>query len=91
MPAEKGALQTIQQNGLRCEGSELATACAEVSTYHAPTGDQAARHAHLSQALASFLYAIAVATPPGPERSSAISHARDAKMWASAAIALEGL
>ena len=29
--------------------------------------------------------------PPGSERSTAISRIREGKMWASAAVALEGL
>lgn len=62
----------------------------EVATYHPPTGDQATRHQNLSQALANFLQMIVASCPPGPERSTAISRAREAKFWASAAIAMEG-
>lgn len=90
MPADSGALKTLQSNPMRGESPDLATACAELSIYHAPVGDQAARHAKLSASLAAFLYDISVCTPPGPERSQAISCARSAKMWASAAIALDG-
>lgn len=90
MTADHGALQTLQQNPIRCDGSDLVNACAEVATYHAPTPEQAERHRRLSASLAAFLHDIAVLTPPGPERSAALSHARMAKMWASAAIALEG-
>jgi hypothetical protein len=62
----------------------------EVSVYHPPVGDQAARHGNLSQALETFLVCVVANCPPGPERSTAISRAREAKMWASAAVALEG-
>jgi len=89
-PASRGALQTLQFNPTACSGSELLSACATIATYQKPEGDQVARHANLSASLAAFLHAIVTNAPPGPERSTAISRAREAKMWASAAIALEG-
>lgn len=70
--------------------SHLREAALEIATYYAPGGDQAARHSNLSHALADFLQMIVASCPPGPERSTAISRAREAKMWASAAIAMEG-
>lgn len=68
---------------------EVRAAAREVSIYQPPSDDQAFRHAALSVALETFLTALVQNCPPGPERSAAISRARDAKMWASAAIALE--
>jgi hypothetical protein len=82
-------LGILQTNPTGCNGSELQEAARDVATYHAPDADQAQRHRELSEALEAFLVAVAVNTPPGPERSTAISRAREAKMWASAAIALE--
>lgn len=90
-PAQKGALSVLQFEPARGGGSHIANAALEVASYHAPTGDQAKRHMDLSVALAAFLEAIVAAAPPGPERSTAISRAREAKFWASAGIALEGL
>lgn len=89
-PAQRGALSVLQFEPFGGAGSHLAEAAREVATYHAPTGTQAARHQALSSALADFLLAIVDNTEPGPERSTAISRAREAKMWASAAVALEG-
>ena len=60
-----------------------------VVRYHRPTGDQARRHEALSAATEHFLVAILENCPDCADRSAAIRHARDAKMTASAAIALE--
>ncbi len=98
-PAKSGALNMLQFARAHEVYSEIIThtpeqiqaAAAEVSSYHAPKGDQADRHASLSIALADFLVELVKCCPPGPERSTAISRAREAKMWASAAVALEGL
>lgn len=68
---------------------QIRAAAREVSIYHPPVGNQAQRHAQLSGALEAFLTLLVLNCPPGPERSTAISRAREAKMWASAAIALE--
>lgn len=91
-PAERGALQVLQF--ANCEAGinplSVATAAKEIANYHAPVGSQAARHQGLSDALSDFLLTLVTFAPPGPERSTAISRAREAKMWASAAIALEG-
>ena len=72
------------------ERAAVYNASQEVAYYHRPTGDQGERHGRLSHALANLLQEIVNVCPPGPERSTAISRAREAKMWASAAIALEG-
>jgi hypothetical protein len=90
-PAQAGALQVLQFNPLHANSSALQQAALEIASYHAPRGDQAERHSNLAAALADFLATIAVNAPPGPERSTAISRAREAKMWASAAVALEDL
>lgn len=62
---------------------------ANVVRYHRPIGDQAARHELLSDATEQFIRAILTSCPESADRSSAIRHARIAKMEASAAIALE--
>ena len=67
----------------------LEAAAFDIATYHSPTGDQAARHGYLSQALKNFLLSIVHNCPPGADRSRAIAAAREAKHWASAAVALE--
>jgi len=67
----------------------LRAAAREVARYHKPAPGQADRHAAIAEALADFLVILIENAPPGPERSTAISRAREAKMWASAAIALE--
>lgn len=89
-PATRGALQKLQFNEVGASSSELVAAANEVATYHAPDALQIERHAQLTAALSRFLVSIAVYAPAGPERSTAISRAREAKMWASAAVALEG-
>ena len=98
-PAKTGALAVLQfaTNATPeapwpdATGEAIEKAADDVATYHAPTEDQARRHANLSTAVASFLFAVVHNCPPGPERSTAISHIRTAKMWASAAVALEGV
>lgn len=62
----------------------------EVVTYHKPDDAQLARHLKLAEAASVFLAAIVANTRIGPERSTAIARAREAKMWASASIAMEG-
>lgn len=98
-PAKQGALAVLQfarptlESGHE-ELTAIESAADEVAHYHAPSGDQAARqaarHKNLSASLSRFLKDIVHYCPPGPERSTAISRAREAKMWASAAVALEG-
>lgn len=92
-PAHRGALNTLQFFRHAGEGipAEVHEAAEEISTYHPPSESQAIRHKALSLALEEFLVALVDNCPSGPERSTAISRAREAKMWASAAVALEGL
>lgn len=78
-PAQKGALSILQFEAHRGGGTHVKDAALEVASYHAPTGDQAKRHMDLSTALATFLEAIVATVPSGPERSTAISRAREAK------------
>lgn len=68
---------------------DIRAAAAEVARYHPPTKGQAERHQMLASSAAEFLERIVLLAPPGPERTTAIERAREAKMWASAAIALE--
>lgn len=88
-PAGHGPLQVLQFNPVRGGSSGLSDAADEIAYYHSPSDDQTNRHRGLSEALSQFLLVIATEAPPGPERSTAISRAREAKFWASAAIALE--
>lgn len=61
----------------------------DVVRYHRPTADQARRHEALSLATEHFITALLENCPDCADRSAAIRHARDAKMTASAAVALE--
>jgi hypothetical protein len=95
-PVALGVLQFSQcesreviQAGSQFDLNRVNRAAKEVATYHRPDGDQAMRHQELTESLALFLEAIVRYVPPGPERSTAISRAREAKMWASAGVALE--
>lgn len=88
-PSTKGPLQLLQFNPLHMGGTELEAAADEIVAFHAVDEDQRLRLRYLEQAAARFLQVLSTYAPPGPERSTAISRAREAKMWGSAAIALE--
>lgn len=90
-PAKQGALQILQFTPAKMGGGDILQAAQDVIGYKKPTEDQAVRHKELAEAAAFFLTALVHACPPGPERSTAISRLREAKMWASAAVALEGI
>lgn len=62
---------------------------ADVVRYHAPTPDQGFRHERLSMAVETFIKEILEHAPDCADRSAAIRAAREAKLWASAAVALE--
>ncbi len=69
---------------------DLVREAAQALAYHMePTQDEGFAHQALSRALTEFLVAIVGSCPPGPERSSAIANAREAKAWASAAVAMQ--
>lgn len=57
--------------------------------YHAATPDQTIGHELLASEAEKFIMAILIAAPDCADRSTAIRCVREAKMWASAAIALE--
>lgn len=61
----------------------------ELVRYHAPTEDQVMRHEQLAQAAESLIQAILAYAPDCADRTAAIRKVREAKMTASAAIALE--
>ena len=73
----------------RAREDAVRAAAADVSYYKDPTQDEMFAHQALSRALTEFLVAIARHSPPSPERSTAIARAREAKFWASAAIAMQ--
>lgn len=62
---------------------------ADVVRYHAPTEAQAFAHDKLSMATEAFIVEILKYAPDCADRSTAIRSAREAKLWASAAVALE--
>jgi hypothetical protein len=61
----------------------------EVVRYHRPTPDQVARHEQLAAGAEQFIRTILTVAPDSADRSAAIRHVREAKMTASAAVALE--
>lgn len=63
----------------------------EVVRYHPPTPDQVKAHEALASAAEAFLQVILSVCPECADTSAALRHVRDAKMTASAAVALNGL
>jgi len=97
----RGPLEVLQQQRLvpadgrmptdadRTAAEAVAVAAAAIAYYVPPTTLEQHAHRSLSRALMTFLVEIVRNTPPGPERSTAIARAREAKLWASAAVALQ--
>lgn len=92
-PANKGALSVLQftQPGARSPQEDVEAAAQTVCTYQRPTEQAVQRHAAIARATADLMVVIVDNCPPGPERSTAISRLREARMWANAGVALEGL
>lgn len=63
----------------------------EVVRYHAPNERQLLAHENLAVAAENFIYTILTCCPSCADTSAAIRHVREAKMTASAAVALNGL
>jgi len=61
---------------------------ADVVHYHKPTDSQVKVHEDLAFAAERFLERILTLVPDCADRSTAIRCVREAKMWASAAVAL---
>ena len=61
----------------------------EVVRYHKATDEQAVSHKLIADVAEHLIRTIIVNTPDCADRSTAIRCVREAKMWASAAIALE--
>ena len=59
----------------------------ELFTYHAPSGDQPERYKRIREAAKALAYEIDRSCPPGPDRTAAIRHIREAVMTANASIA----
>lgn len=64
---------------------------AEVIRYHRPTEEQIKRHEALAVAAEAMLRAILDNCPPCADTSAALRLVREAKMTASAAVALDGM
>ena len=62
----------------------------EMFRYHAPHGDQVERYQKINDAAKAFAQAILDNCPGSADTTHAIRVVRDARMWANAAIALEG-
>jgi hypothetical protein len=92
-PAKNGPLQVLQFVGLERGEADAVAVASAASRIAWPQpiskAGQGLRYANLSAALRDFLKALVYNCEPGPERSTAISRAREAKMWADAAIELE--
>lgn len=92
--AQAGALQVLQSANFTFPANQyrgvVEAAAREISGYHAVGTGQAERLKALECGLATFLAELVYNCPPGSERSTAISRAREAKFWGAAAIALEG-
>lgn len=61
----------------------------EVVRYHKPTEDQVNRHELLAEAAETFIKIILENCPDSADRTAAIRKVREAKMTASASVALE--
>ena len=59
----------------------------ELFTYHAPTGDQPERYLRIREAGKALARVIDECCPPGPDRTAAVRHIREAVMTANASIA----
>lgn len=90
--SQTGALNVLQFSrvGVEYDPEAVRKAATEVVSYHAVHPGQLQRLTRVADAAATLLVHIVETCPPGPERSTAISRLREAKMWASAAISLEG-
>lgn len=72
-------------------GQVTAENVAEVVRYHKPTLEQIEAHEHLACAAQAMIETILANCPPCADTSAAIRHVREAKMTASAAVALDGM
>ncbi len=70
---------------------EAVLASGQVAYYQPATQDQAYRYNKLSAMTKTLILGIIENAPPSPERSNALNALQEAKFWASAAIAREGL
>ena len=86
---QRAESEDLDQPGAEARADEVGQALHDLVTYHAPVGDQASRHEILAEAAKAFIATIISMVDPSPDRSQAISKAREAKMWASAALSQE--
>lgn len=63
--------------------------CGDVVRYHAPTAEQIRQHELLAAGAEYFLRAILLNAPDSADRSTALRKVREAKMYASAAVAID--
>lgn len=69
------------------EATRLEVELARICDRHEPIGDAAKRHEALRNALKAFIRAIALIAPVSEERAVAVTRAREAHYWATAAVA----
>lgn len=97
-PAQSGSLAVLQFTRMADTPHEtdaeeirkIFEAAHQISTYQPASPSQVAHYKEIAAASAALLGIIVLHAPPGPFRSTAISRAQEARMWANAAIALEG-
>ena len=63
----------------------------EVMTYHAPDTEQQVKYAKIKDAAIVFADLILQECPPCADTSAALRCVREAKLWANASVALNGL
>lgn len=61
----------------------------EILTYHSPNEEQQEHYEEINQAAKDFAAVILEHAPDSRERSVALTHLQDARMWANSAVALE--
>ena len=59
------------------------------SIYHAPTPEAVIAHKAVAEGCKEFLATILESCPPCPDRTHALNHVRQARMWSNSAVALE--
>lgn len=84
---EQTALGAAGVQTLYPVSAETLKRIANNSHYHAPKGDQAARHGYLGDEFGKLMTLVVRLTPGSREQSLALTALEEAKMWASAAIA----
>jgi len=73
--------------GVPFEPFDVSETLENIFTFHAPTPEQAAQYVRIRTAAKFLAYVIDRECAPGPDRTAAIRHVREAVMTANASIA----